>query len=61
MQEVLNMAKVHLQNVVSKIEELENQKNVLQGEIEKLKAYLHTGVEHVETFATTLENQAKNN
>lgn len=57
MQEVLNMAKAHLQNVANKIEELENQKNILQGEIDKLKAYLSTGVEHVENFANT--SQAK--
>lgn len=55
MQEVLNMAKAHLQNVVAKIEELENQKNILQVEIEKLKAYLNSGVEHVENFANTVQ------
>lgn len=55
MQEVLNMAKAHLQNVAAKIEELENQKNILQGEIEKLKAYLNNGVEHVENFANTIQ------
>lgn len=55
MQEVLNMAKAHLQNVAAKIEELENQKNILQGEIEKLKAYLNNSVGHVENFANTIQ------
>lgn len=57
MQEVLNMAKAHLQNVANKIEELENQKNILQGEIDKLKAYLTSGVEHVDNFASTLSSK----
>lgn len=55
MQEVLNMAKAHLQNVANKIEELESQKNILQGEIDKLKTYLNNGVGHVESFANTVQ------
>lgn len=50
MQAVVDMAKAHLQNVASKIQELENQKNILQNEIDKLKEYLTNGSNIIEEF-----------
>lgn len=57
MQQVLDMAKAHLQNVSAKIEELENQKQILQSEIDKLKNYFNSGLTYVESFAATLETK----
>lgn len=49
MQEIIEMAKAHLQNVANKIQELNNQKNLLDSEIEKLTKYLNEGITKVET------------
>lgn len=56
MQEVIEMAKAHLQNVNLKIRELENQKQLIQSEIEKLTSYLNDGA----TKISTLESQTNN-
>jgi hypothetical protein len=48
MQEIIEMAKAHLQNVANKIQELNNQKNVLDSEIDKLTKYLNEGITKVE-------------
>ena len=40
MNAVIEMAKAHLQNVESKIKELESQKNLIQDQINQLHAYL---------------------
>lgn len=47
MQAVIDMAKAHLQNVSAKIQELENQKQIIESEITKLKSYLNDGVNSV--------------
>lgn len=54
MQEVLEMAKAHLQNVVLKVRELENQKQLLQSEIDKLVAYLNDGSTKLEIATSKL-------
>lgn len=48
MQEIVEMAKAHLQNVANKIQELTNQKNMIQSEIDKLNKYLNEGIMKVE-------------
>jgi len=49
MQEIIEMAKAHLQNVAAKIKELEGQKKILETEIEKLNFYLKEGIMKVES------------
>jgi len=49
MQEILDMAKAHLQNVLSKIQELESQQKVLENEIVKLKNYFADGQRNIDT------------
>lgn len=51
MQEVIEMAKAHLQNVAAKIQELESQKKILETEIDKLNFYLKEGIIKVESAA----------
>jgi predicted nucleic acid-binding Zn-ribbon protein len=48
MQEIIEMAKAHLQNVANKIQELNNQKNLLDSEIDKLTKYLNEGITKIE-------------
>ena len=48
MQEIIEMAKAHLQNVANKIQELENQKRVLESEVDKLNKYLNEGIIKIE-------------
>lgn len=48
MQNVIDMAKAHLQNVANKIQELQNQKQIIQTEIDKLTTYLNDGVASVD-------------
>jgi hypothetical protein len=55
MQEIIEMAKMHLQNVANKIQELENQKKIMETEIEKLKNYLNEGIMKLESV-TRQEN-----
>lgn len=54
MNAVVDMAKAHLQNVVAKIQELEAQKEILQGEIEKLKVYLENGSNAIQQVSSDL-------
>lgn len=61
MQEVLEMAKAHLQNVALKIRELENQKQLLQSEIDKLVAYLNDGSTKVENATEKLNSKGEIN
>lgn len=51
MEEIVEMAKAHLQNVANKIQELENQKRILETEIEKLNSYLKEGIMKIEAAA----------
>lgn len=46
--EIIEMAKAHLQNVASRIEELRNQEKLVHDEIEKLSAYFKAGLESIE-------------
>ena len=55
MQAIIDMAKAHLQNVAVKIQELENQQKIIQGEIDKLKNYLNDGLANVETISSQLQ------
>jgi chaperonin cofactor prefoldin len=48
MQNVIDMAKAHLQNVANKIQELQNQKQIIQTEIDKLTTYLNDGLVSVD-------------
>lgn len=48
MQEIVEMAKAHLQNVANKIQELESQKKLVESEIDKLKIYLNDGITKIE-------------
>lgn len=57
MSAVLDMAKAHLQNVSMKIEELEQQKQVIQSEIDKLRTYLEKGIESINSFSTNVDSQ----
>jgi hypothetical protein len=50
MQEIVEMAKAHLQNVANKIQELTNQKNLIQTEIDKLNNYLNEGIMKIEAL-----------
>jgi hypothetical protein len=50
MQEIVEMAKAHLQNVANKIQELTNQKNLIQTEIDKLSKYLNEGIMKIEAL-----------
>jgi len=45
---VVDMAKAHLQNVHSRIEELQNQKLLIEEEIQKLSLYIAKGLEEIE-------------
>lgn len=49
MQEIIDMAKAHLQNVANKIQELNSQKNLLDSEIDKLTKYLNDGIIKVDS------------
>lgn len=51
MEAIIDMAKAHLQNVAAKIQELENQKQLLSNEIDKLKNYLTEGIAKVESVS----------
>jgi hypothetical protein len=44
---ILEMAKVHLQNVNSKLNELLENKKILEQEIEKLSQYISSGLDLV--------------
>jgi peptidoglycan hydrolase CwlO-like protein len=60
MQELVEMAKAHLQNVNLKVRELESQKQLIQSEIDKLVAYLNDGMEKVNRYEQHVA-EAKNN
>lgn len=49
MQDIIEMAKAHLQNVANKIQELEGQKRLLDSEIDKLNKYLNEGIMKIES------------
>lgn len=55
MQEIVDMAKAHLQNVANKIQELEGQKKIVESEIDKLKTYLNDGITKIEAVVTKQE------
>jgi hypothetical protein len=56
---ILDMAKAHLQNVALRVEELKNQQKNIGEEIDKLNAYLHSGVENIEKCSQDLLKQSK--
>lgn len=45
---VIDLAKAHLQNVNAKIEELKNQRNLIDDEIQRLSLYIAKGLEEIE-------------
>lgn len=45
---ILEMAKAHLQNVHSRVEELQKQKKMIEDEISKLTLYISKGLEEIE-------------
>jgi chaperonin cofactor prefoldin len=49
---VVEMAKAHLQNVHSRIEDLKNQKKLIEDEINKLSLYIQKGLQEIEELAT---------
>jgi predicted nucleic acid-binding Zn-ribbon protein len=52
---VLEMAKAHLQNVHMRIEELQNQKRLIDEEINKLSLYIAKGLEDIEELEVNKE------
>lgn len=56
---IVDMAKAHLQNVALRIEELKTQQKNIGEEIDKLTAYLNSGVENIERHSQDLLKQGK--
>jgi predicted nucleic acid-binding Zn-ribbon protein len=52
---VLEMAKAHLQNVHIRVEELQNQKRLIEEEINKLSLYIVKGLEDIEELEVNKE------
>jgi|LakMenE18May11ns_1017448.scaffolds.fasta_scaffold9951829_7 hypothetical protein len=52
---VLEMAKAHLQNVHIRVEELQNQKRLIEEEINKLSLYIAKGLEDIEELEVNKE------
>ncbi|NDB57190.1 hypothetical protein EB001_01880 [bacterium] len=52
---VLEMAKAHLQNVHMRVEELQNQKRLIEEEINKLSLYITRGLEDIEELEVNKE------
>ncbi len=44
---IVEMAKAHLQNVHSRIEELQNQKKIIEEEIGQLSLYISRGLQEI--------------
>lgn len=57
MNTIVEMAKAHLQNVLLRIEELKVQQKNINDEIDKLTAYLNTGLENVEKYSNSPEQK----
>lgn len=53
---VVDMAKAHLQNVHSRIEELQNQKSLIEEEIQKLSLYIAKGLQEIEDSDKSVSN-----
>jgi hypothetical protein len=53
---VVDMAKAHLQNVHSRIEELQNQKLLIEEEIQKLSLYIAKGLQEIEDSDKSVNN-----
>lgn len=49
---VVEMAKAHLQNVHSRVEDLKNQKKLIEDEINKLSLYIQKGLQDIEDLET---------
>ena len=58
---VVDMAKAHLQNVHSRIEELQNQKLLIEEEIQKLSLYIAKGLEEIEDSDKSVSQSVSNN
>jgi translation initiation factor 2B subunit (eIF-2B alpha/beta/delta family) len=52
MMSVVEMAKAHLQNVHSRVEDLKNQKKLIEDEINKLSLYIQKGLQDIEDLET---------
>lgn len=50
---IVEMAKAHLQNVHTRVEELNKQKKIIEDEIQKLSAYISKGIEEIEQHEST--------
>lgn len=57
---IVEMAKAHLQNVALRIEELRTQQKNLGEEIDKLTAYLNSGLDSIEKQTNQLVKQEDN-
>ena len=53
---VVDMAKAHHQNVHSRIEELQNQKLLIEEEIQKLSLYIAKGLQEIEDSDKSVSN-----
>jgi hypothetical protein len=49
---IIEMAKAHLQNVHSRIEQLKNQKQAIEDEINKLSLYVSNGLNDIDEAET---------
>ena len=58
---VVDMAKAHLQNVHSRIEELQNQKLLIEEEVQKLSLYIAKGLEEIEDNDKSVSQSVSNN
>lgn len=58
---VVDMAKAHLQNVHVRIEELKNQKKLIDDEINKLTLYIQKGLEEIEELEDSSDSEKVSN
>jgi chaperonin cofactor prefoldin len=58
---VVDMAKAHLQNVHARIEELKNQKKLIDDEINKLTSYIQKGLEEIEELEDASDSEKVSN
>jgi hypothetical protein len=58
---VVDMAKAHLQNVHARVEELKNQKKLIDDEINKLTLYIQRGLEEIEELQESSDSEKVSN
>ena len=56
---VIEMAKAHLQNVHARIENLQNQKKMIDEEINKLSLYIQKGIQEIEELETDVDSDSE--